>query len=522
MSQPSSGKTASVIYSLLKPGLVLKPGSEEAIAEVREIARALSILKKKNPLYFFKPLPKQSLFEKCLAKIKILFGGNRSGKSEEGAFYVIQKCLAKPKQRWWAVAETEEVSVNVQQRKIWELLPKDKVRYAYYDEINGFRNGKVVFSNGSMIRFKTYKQGREAFASDDLDGIWNDEEPPFEIYKEQKMRLLDRDGEMIFTMTSLKGITELMQELFEDHDIIEAEYSPLVEETLPRIVEKNGVRSFMLWTTENPHISQDRLKEDMKVMTRQEIKNRILGIPMNLSGRIYPSYNKKIHKIPMANIPTKQVCIWHVLDPHDRKPWFATWWVVDKMGHAYCAREYPWRRNFNEIEFDDKSIEDYANLFKKIELELIETYGRPVSKRIIDPNFGNSTVQKAQRTADGQAKTTLIKELKKCGLNYQDGIDLLETGHIQVRKQLHYEEKNGVLIVHPNFYIGEDCENMDRHMSRYSRKDIETADGDIKDKVGPQEKYKDGADNARYFWMANPHYIERVFQGPPEPVRKVY
>ena len=493
-----------------------------ALDEAREIIYHLSVRKRINPLEFFCPLKLQAAFKNCLDKIKVAFGGNRSGKTAIGAAYIIEKCLARPKQRWWAVAETDEVSISVQQRKVWELLPKLEMRYAHYDEINGFRNGKIVFKNGSMIRFKTFKQGREAFASDDLDGIWNDEEPQIEIYKEQRMRLVDRDGEMIFTMTSLLGMTELMEELFADHEVIESEYSPLVKETLPRIAKKGGISFFLLWTVENPYISQPRLAEDMKVMTPQEIKSRVLGIPTNLSGRIYPTYTKSIHLIPMANIPNRQICIWHVLDPHDRKPWFATWWVVDKMGHAYCAREYPWRRNFNEIEHDDKSIVEYAKHFKEIELELIETYGRSVSKRIIDPNFGNSTVQKAERTADGQAKTTLIKELKKCGLNYQDGLDMLEIGHIQVRKWLHYEQKGADLIVAPKLYIGEDCQNMDRHMSRYSRKDIETSDGDVKDKPGVKEKYKDGADNSRYLVMANPHYIERFVAAPLEHQGKPY
>lgn len=402
------------------------------------------------------------------------------------------------------------------------MLPKLEMRYCHYDEINGFRNGKVVFKNGSMIRFKTFKQGREAFASDDIDGIWNDEEPDIDIVKEQRMRLIDRDGEMIFTMTSLKGVTELMEELFEDHEVVESEYAPLIDEEIPRIVKKGNMMAFMLWTTENNYISQARLAEDVKLMTKQEIKSRIYGIPLNLSGRIYPTYSRKVHLIPMDHIPSTQVCIWHVLDPHDRKPWFATWWVVDKMGHAFCAREYPWKRNFNEIEYDDKSIEDYANLFKKIELELVAKYGRSVSKRIIDPNFGNSTVQKAERTADGQAKTTLIKELSRFGLRYQDGIDMLEQGHLQVRKWLHHELKGDQLTVSPKLFIGEDCQNMDRHLRLYSRKDIETSDGDIKDNAAPKDKYKDGADNARYLVMANPHYIERFAKQPPEETKRVY
>ena len=489
------------------------------MAEIQTVLRKRRFL---NPLDFFKPLTLQEKFIACPSKIKGIWGGNRAGKTEAGAAYVIKKCLEKPKQRWWACAETFEDSINIQQRKVYSLLPKNETRYCYYDEINGFRHRKIVFKNGSQIHFKSYDQKREGFQGEDLDGIWNDEECSFEIYREQRMRLIDRDGEMIFTMTSLLGVTELVSEVFEDYEVIESKFASLVGKELPRIVSKGSAMFFMLWTTENPFVNQARLAEDVKVMTRQEIESRIYGIPVNLSGRIYPTYNKKIHKVPMANIPNTQVCIWHVLDPHDRKPWFATWWVVDKMGHAFCAREYPWRRNFNEMEFDDKSVKEYAEHFKEIELELIETYGRSVSRRIIDPNFGNSTVQKAERTADGQAKTTLIRELKKYGLNYQDGLDMLEVGHIQVRKWLYHEEKDGQLIVAPKLYIGEDCENMDRHMSRYSRKDIETSDGDIKDKAGVKEKYKDGADNSRYLCMANPHYIERFIKPLPVTQGKPY
>jgi len=50
------------------------------------------------------------------------------------------------------------------------------------------------------------------------------------------MRLIDRDGEMIFTMTSLNGITDLMSEIYEDHDVIESQYAPAFGADLPRIV----------------------------------------------------------------------------------------------------------------------------------------------------------------------------------------------------------------------------------------------------------------------------------------------
>lgn len=493
------------------------------LEEAAEIIRCLTIRKRINPLEFFQSLKYQLLFEKCTAKIKGVFGGNRAGKTQIGAKYVIDKCMSKPKQRVWAVDETDEVSINIQQRKIWELLPKNEMRYCYYDEVNGFRNGKVVFKNGSMIRFKTYKQGREAFASDDIDLIWNDEEPPMEIYREQKMRLIDRDGEMIFTMTSLEGITELMQELFEDHDAIESQFAPLIGETIPRIVEKNGVRFFMLWTTENPHVTQARLAEDVKVMTKQEIKSRIYGIPMNLSGRIYPNFSKDVHVVPVDFIPKSKVCIYHILDPHDHKPWAMQWWAVDKIGRAYCIREYPWRKNFNEIEFDDKTYADYAKVIRDTEIGIVAEYGRTVSKRIIDPNSGNATERKAEREMGQTSKTTPKQELRRLGFKFTDGIDDIESGHLAVKKRIHFEKNDkGEWISKPLDYYSEECENSIRHMSRYARKDGLTPSGDVKDQPGLLEKYKDFPDCHRYFAQSSPHFIERFVPEPEERKGKPY
>lgn len=490
--------------------------------EAEEIIAELEKRKKYYPRDFFIPFPYQKKFRdyKSPINVKGIFGGNRSGKTEEGAEYVVGRCEEKPRQRWWAVAETEEVSINVQQRKIYDLLPKLDMKYCHYDEVNGFRNAKVIYKNNSMIRFKTYMQGRETFASDDVDGIWDDEEPPIEIFKEQKMRLLDRGGEMIFTMTSLKGITDLMRELFEDHDVIESEMASLVGEELPRVVDKNGARFFMLWTTENPFISQPMIADNVKMMTRAEIKSRIYGIPMNLSGRIYPNFSKDVHVVSVDRIPKRQITLWHVLDPHDRKPWAMQWWVVDRTGTAWCVREYPWRRNFNDMEFDDKTYDDYADVIKETERQLLSEYGRSVSRRIIDPNFGNKTVQLAKRVQNN-AHTTPVKELKARGLVYQDGIDALEAGHLQVRKWLHYEEKNKEIIVQPKLLVSVECENTIRHLSRYSRKDIQTTDGDTKDSVAPMDKYKDFSDTTRYGVMAGMRYIER-YKPEQEPVKRAY
>ena len=471
-----------------------------------------------NPLAFFENLGLQKEFGEDTAKVKGIFGGNRSGKTEKGAENVLNKLISKPNQRWWACAESFQDSINVQQRKIWKLLPKRLIKYGKYSEVNGFTNRKLILTNGSILVFKSYDQEREAFQGDDIDGIWFDEEPPYDIYKESRMRLLDRNGEIIFTMTSLKGVTDLIQDIFEDHDVLRSEYAPLVKKTLPRIVEKDGMRFYLLWTTENPYIDQTRTKDETKLMTRQEIESRIYGMPINLSGKIYMNFNKNVHVVGFEDVPFSNVTLYHILDPHDRKPWAMKWVIVHKTGKAYCVDEYPDGRNFNEMTYDDKTYRDYAKEIKDKEETLRQIFGVSVRKRIIDPNYGNTTIKLAERQGN-QSSTTPKKELRKHGLHFTDGIDALEAGHLKVREVLHYEEKDNEIVVQPKYFITDNCENSIRHISRYSRKDVLTSDGDVKDKVGVKEKYKDFNDLDRYFWMSNPRYIDmrsgnKAPQGP--------
>lgn len=489
----------------------MTPTKDQLLAEIRERAKT-------NPLLLHKYLPQQALFANDDAKVKVIFGGNRSGKTECAARYVNEKGIKMENGRIWCAALTFSDSVNIQQTKIHNLLPPHEVKYGRFDEINGYTNRKLKYAKGTLGVFKSYDQGREAFQGDAEDIIWLDEEPPLDIWHECKMRLIDRNGELLLTMTSLKGVTELIEEVFDGYTTVKSRYAPLVDEELPVIAEKNGIKIYFLWTEDNPHINYNRMMEEAKLMTKQEIKSRFYGIPVNLQGKIYPSFNKDIHVISREDFSLDDCQVWHVLDPHDRKPWAIQWWAVHKTGSACCFAEYP-EQNFNEMLYDDKTYDDYAKHIKAKEAVFLKDMRNKYIKRIIDPNFGNKTMQLAERQG-GQSKTTPREELRKRKLYYDDGIDSLESGHLKVREMLHYEEKDGEIIVQPKIFFCDNCHNTITHMARYSRGDIETSDGDIKDKVKPREKYKDFCDDVRYFCMANPYYILRTKYKQDE--RKVY
>ena len=73
---------------------------------------------------------------------------------------------------------------------------------------------KNVFGGISKISFKSCDQGREKFQGASLDFVWFDEEPPKDVYDECRMRVLDRVGEIWGTMTPLKGLTWVYDEIY--------------------------------------------------------------------------------------------------------------------------------------------------------------------------------------------------------------------------------------------------------------------------------------------------------------------
>jgi phage terminase large subunit-like protein len=68
----------------------------------------------------------------------------------------------------------------------------------------------------SVLKFKSYEQGRAKFQGQPIDLVWGDEEPPMDIYTEMLARIAATDGIIYTTFTPLKGITELWQRFLDE------------------------------------------------------------------------------------------------------------------------------------------------------------------------------------------------------------------------------------------------------------------------------------------------------------------
>ncbi len=178
--------------------------------------------------------------------------------------------------------------------------------------INTFRVRHVSggFSEASL---KSGEQGREAFQAATLDIVWCDEEIPFDVFNECLVRLMVRQGIMMYSFTPLKGTTEVIKSFSVDGSFVEGALDS----------GRYVVRCSMY---DVPHQSKEAI-ERLIASTPPYLRDaRVHGIPSLGSGAIYPVPETE-YVIPSFPIPKhwkrlygmdvggKTAAVWIAQDP---------------------------------------------------------------------------------------------------------------------------------------------------------------------------------------------------------------
>lgn len=77
---------------------------------------------------------------------------------------------------------------------------------------------KHVTGGWSTLGLKSYKQGRGSFEGTAQHVIWDDEEPPIDVYGEQAIRLATTKGLMMLTFTPLEGMSDVVMNYMPDDE----------------------------------------------------------------------------------------------------------------------------------------------------------------------------------------------------------------------------------------------------------------------------------------------------------------
>lgn len=296
--------------------------------------------RKQDPIRLYnrdKVHEKQMAFHKCPKRNRWVFGGNRSGKTECGAVESVWLARGihpyrenKPDVFGWVVSLSQQVQRDVAQAKVLKYLSpryiadivmregkRTSPEYGVIDYIVV----KNAFGGYSKIGFKSCDQGREKFQGASLDYVWFDEEPPKDIYDECRMRVFDRCGDIFGTMTPLKGLTWVYDEI------------ELNESNNPEVWCE-----YMEWG-DNPYLDKREVEAMTSVISKADQLSRRFGKFTTGEGLVYPEFDQSVHVIEPFDIPKEWQCNISI-DPGLTNPTSCHFYAVDFDGVIYVVAEH--------------------------------------------------------------------------------------------------------------------------------------------------------------------------------------
>lgn len=369
----------------------------------------------------------------------------------------------KPDVCGWVVSLSTQVQRDVAQKKILHYLRKDWIEDIVM--LSGRKDSpesgiidliriKNVFGGSSVIGFKSCDQGREKFQGTSLDFVWFDEEPPKDIYLECRMRVLDKRGDIFATMTPLKGLTFVYNDIF-----------------CNRGNDPEIWYEFMEWS-DNPYLNGEEISLLEGCMDERALQSRRYGRFAAEEGLVYPEFDESIHVIEPFDVPAE----WQdniSIDPGLNNPLSAHWYAVDYDDNVYVIYEH--YEAGRDIDYHATKIKEICGRigWKR------DSGGRVCA--LIDSAAKQKTLSSVQSVAD---------------LFYQRGILVnpdvnkdLFSGIARVKSYLN--QQNGL----PNIYIFNNCVKLISELKGYF-----WGSGDA-----PRKADDHALDEMRYYLMSRPH-----------------
>jgi hypothetical protein len=294
-------------------------------------------------------LQSQTDLFKSTASIRGASGGNQSGKSTFGAIYAYiwmtgelpvslegvfpLNTLGSDRNRnTRVVGVSNKQLMNTVLPTYQQWVPREYLKNGRWKDSFSAEQKKLHLYDPKFkdkviatCEFMTNEQDVESFQGPPLGLVVYDEEPRHSIYKENNMRFTTSDRfNNLFCWTPTKGLT-WATDLFSDE-----------ADDRGRSID---LRKFASVTNKKANL--EVLDEILREVTNyEELKMRLLGEFVSLSGLIYGGlFDKSIHVIEPFEI-TKRFLVYRGLDPHLVKPSVCVEVAVDRMENYYVVGTY--------------------------------------------------------------------------------------------------------------------------------------------------------------------------------------
>jgi len=312
-------------------------------------------------------------------------------------------------------------------------------------------------------------------------------------------------GLILWVMTPLEG-AEWADEVLLTEERLRDDVLLMQASSEDNCVE-HGVRGIM------PH---EALEDQWRDFDEDELETRKSGVPISLGGAIYKQYRDDAsgHVMPelsdyyLAQFNRGKFTLWHVVDPHERRPWAQNWRAAFPNGASIALCEWPdmSMKPFGKIKSWTWGYDQYGLLCVETEKAL----GAEAYATIMDPNYGPSAQMTAERVSStaeefskaytrAYAKSNPGEPERRRRFIFPS--DAITPGHLAV-KTLLGDPARGIT---PLMYWLEHCHNGRFGMRKYGYK--ENRDEKKGQSEVPTLQHKDFPDLERYYAMAKARYI---------------
>ena len=326
--------------------------TEAQAAEALPKIKRMIELQRYHKLELFRPYPKQlEFFEMGATKRERMFrAGNQEGKTEGGGYEFALHLTGRYPPWWkghrfhrpirsWMCGESAVSVRDIQQAKLFGtpgvpedlgtgFIPKDCIisTTASHGATNAFDTAVVrhVVGTSTCVE-KTYEQGRLKHQGEPVDLIWDDEEPPMEIYIEHIARLLATLGIIFTTYTPLKGRT------------------PLVTRFDRETAHDRGLVKVSIWDCLGhlPHtMTKEQVEEIIERFPAHQRQARAYGDPILGEGAIFTHPEEDL-KFDVLQVPGGQ-------GPFVPAYWHKLWGIDFGINHPFGAMLIGWDKD-NDI-----------------------------------------------------------------------------------------------------------------------------------------------------------------------------
>lgn len=411
------------------------------------------------------------------AKVRGIFGGNRSGKTTAGVVEFLMH-MTQQYPEWYPtynrynrpvkgriVATDYGKGVGEVIIPTIEMWIDSTVGGSFVDQ--KFRNPigipvKWVFKNGSQFDILTHEQATEAFEGWSGDLAWFDEPPPRDKYIATRRGLVDNDGKTMLTLTPLK--------------------QPWVYDE----IYTNDDPSYFTVTmdiTDNPTLTKEAINAFAESLSEEEKEARLHGKFRHLSGLVFKEFDPEIHIWESPKIQ-KHWTVYFAIDPHPRTPTACLWVAVDEHDQLYVI---------DELWLPDMTIGEVADAIKSQE------HKYPAKFKYIDP-----AMDKDNELAGG---FNVRKELMKHGIACMRANNDFDYGVTKIREALRPRFLPLLNCSIPRMRISRNCKHLIYEFQHYIWDEYTMRPEDHSEKQKVKKKDDHFIDCLRYIVNANPRYF---------------